>query len=877
MQEYIIDKAIDQIWCNPRQDNQHVIRPHRVTEGAGALTKVLILDRWLTLPNKSVRTHVYQVGQISPALLGLFESVPTWTKETWYTFEEAMNKLPLYMNIYNETGINIPRFNAHFMFTREKCLVFAIKVDDRINVDLKKDNIYFRFYTSAHLKNYDPETPAKPIVLKGYEIVERDNIPTVINDYRELASNSGLTEVFVNGELVNEASVRTLKEGSIVELVYDCTVKRVVTWKIKNLKTFTSTLDKKTKYILHYAKQTPTNVIDFHDDTDVYIQTKGELNTKVGRFYIPNTPGAKRNLTHRDYSIVGDYVDFIARDLANSKGMITPDLLEFEVVLKIREAGYKRELIHDSSRIYQLYRLDDQRIMMAMTGVETQVPVWTASALESSAYINLMGSDYKDITIDKVEQAYGYNTITRIIADAPIKTVDYGTQPVAVLGYAAALGSSVSEYDRNGRFLGSFRHNSPDDSYEAKYRNTSLVQPIVGTPSLGFDDVFGTNNITVPDNCSWRLYYCQFDYSVNPAVPDNKWKDVTDSDRYTIVDGKIVWTKDENDQYLCLRTDRNILEYSFEAKTNLGNLLFALSEVVTIDNKKIRRTMQIPGGDLQIFLNGYNLVRDIDYIINFPYVCINAQKFFKQPCDTESQSVHIRFTGFCREDLSIPKPTEIGFVRNGLISNDKRFRNHDNKIMHISVGGCVKHRDDVKFYEDTDAWEPRSPINGQPYQINEVITPLRAFTKSDTYDLLKIDDQIGKSVDDYMSLYWKPWDNEPLSSSEARWRITSPFFACLVELCRTGSWWWYDYERLTDEEVLELCKPYENLLAYDPIYPENELPDEHVNITPTRYNDPVHLSRAQYRVLETVLRLYAPGKLGLNNYITFSVQHERPL
>lgn len=877
MQEYIIDKAIDQIWCNPRQDNQHVIKPHRVSEGAGALSKVFLLDRWLTLPVTNVRTHVYQVGQISPALLGLFESVPSWTKETWYTFEEAMNKLPLYMNIYNETGVNIPRFNAHFMFTREKCLIFAIKVDSRINVDLKNDNVYFRFYTSAHLKNYEPEEPLKPIILKGYEYVGRDNISLIINDYQQLAANEGLVEVFVNGELVNEASVRTLKMNSIVELVYDATVKRMVTWKIKNLKTFTSTLDKKTKYILHYAKTVPSNVIDFHDDIDVYIQGPGDYGTRVGRFYIPNTPGAKRNLTHRDYSIVGDYVDYIARDLAKSLGMVIPDLLEFEVVLKVREAGYKRELIHDSSRIYELYKLEDYRILMAMTGVETQVPVWTADSLESSAYIELMGVDYEHITIDRVEKAYGYNTIARIIADTPLKTIQYGNQPTAVIGYEAALGSSVSEYDYQGRFLGSFAHKDPDDSYEARYSNTRLVQPIIGTPDLGFDDTFGKDQLPIPDNCSWRLYYCQYDYSVDPPVPDYKWKDVTGSDRYSIVDGKIVWTKNENDQYLCLRTDRKIIEYSFNSRVNLGTLLFPLSEVITDKGVKLRRNMQIPGGDLQIFLNGYNLVRDIDYIINFPYVCINAQKFFKQPCDSEVQTVHVRFTGFCRSDMTIPKPTEMGFVRNGLISNDKRYRNHDNKIMHISIGGCVKHRDDVKFYEDTNAWEPRSPLNGQPYQINEMITPMRDFTKSDTYDLLKIDSEIGKSVDDYMSLYWKPWEDEPLSSSEARWRLTSPFFSCLVELCRTGSWWWYDYERLTDEEVLELCKPYENLLAYDPIYPENALPDEYVNITPTRYNEPVHLSRAQYRVLETILSLYAPGKLGLNNYITFSVQHERSL
>ena len=190
--------------------------------------------------------------------------------------------------------------------------------------------------------------------------------------------------------------------------------------------------------------------------------------------------------------------------------------------------------------------------------------------------------------------------------------------------------------------------------------------------------------------------------------------------------------------------------------------------------------------------------------------------------------------------------------------------------MHISVAGGVYAKDEVTFFEDNPQWDPRSPYNGTPYQINDIIVPLKDFVNEDTYNLLDDALVVDKLVESYMSQYYPKPTDQPVSSATNRWRLTSPFISKLVDLCVSNSITFEDSDEVTDQRVLQICKPYEVLLTYDPINEEHALPDRFVNITPTRYNSAVGVSRAQYRFLQAVVRLYADNKVGLNNFITFT-------
>lgn len=871
MQSYLIEDAMQKVWCDPHRDNQNILHPKRITQGAGALTSARIFGRQLPLPTRNERYQVYQFAQITPGLLGLLENWPSWAAEKWFSLEEAMNALPLYANAYNNRGVNIPRKNSYFMLTREKCLVFAVWCDPRLNVNWASEDVFFRLYNSAYL--FSKNTDDKPYMqVRTYEVTVASMITQIRQDYLVMKARPGQTRVFVNGWWVDDASTKTIKPSDIVELVYDSTVKRVVNWQIKNLKSFQSKMDQKLKYILHYNKSTKVDQIEFFDDIDIYIHYKVPGGNDVGYYYHKNKADAMRMLTHRDYSLTGDYVTYVINQIANDLGIEGANYLNFEIQMSVRKTDLNRPLINDPNKIFELYRLTDQRILMAMSGVDSLVPPWWASNLEESGYSLFMGTFRPDIDILKTEGAYGYYYSAQVLGQSSHRVqFDNGVRLVQ-LPIAAAEGATIYEYDNRGILLGTYLHTNRDIVWQPRSLNTEKVEVILGKGSDRPGVVYGKTNLVVKPNNSFRVYHCRYDYSVNPAKPDGNWKDITgDATLYKVQNGKVVWIAPDTDQYLMVKTDLDFTSYKFTAVPRHGNLLFTLNEVSDQGSGFVTRGMQVPGRDLQIWLNGRNLVYGIDYVVKFPYVLITNYTAFAQPVKNTPQSVEVRSIGFCGTDMQFVPPKRTGFVSLGTIGRDGGYDIHQDKVMHLSIGGTYCLPNEVSFFEDLPPWQMNSPLNGLPYQITDMIVPLQGFVETNTYELYDKAKFIDDMVASYMTTYF-PWPATlPKSEADSRYRITSPFICNMVDMCLSGEIVFDDWVTPSDTEVRQICKPYEPLLAFDPISLENRLPDAYVNITPTRYAAPPTVTRAQYRFLERVVALYGEGLVGLNNFVKFSV------
>lgn len=870
MQQYIIEDAKQKVWCDPHRDNQNVLQPEKITQGAGALNTALVLGRQLKLPTRDTRYHVFQFGQLSPGLLGLLENWPSWAAEKWFSIEDAMNKLPLYANVYNAKGVNIPRRNSYFMLTREKCLVFAVFCDLRLNVEWATDDIFFRFYNSSYL--FSRNTSVAPYYeVKSYEVTVNSMLTQIVNDWNAIKTRPGQTRVFVNGWWVSEASGKTIKATDIVEIVYDCTVKRVVNWQIKNLKTFTSKLDQKFKYILHYNKSTKVDQIEFYDDIDIYIHFKTPDGKDVGYYYHKNKSDAMRMLTHRDYSLTADYVTYVINSIAEDLGIEGANYQNFEVQMSVRRTDLDRPLINDPNKIFELYKLSDQRILMAMSGVDSLVPPWWASNLEESGYSLFMSMFRPDINIKAVEEAYGYYYAAEVLGDSPIPVTFQNGARLVSLPYEASYGCTVYEYDVRGSLIGTYLHTSGDTVYRPRSGVTEKVEIIIGKGSDRPGVVYGKNNLTIKAGNNYRVYHCRYDYSTNPPKPNYKWTEITgDATLYKVVNGKVVWTAPDTDQYLAVKTDLDFLSYKFTATPRRGNIVFMLGETSDMGSGFINGPLQIPGRDIQLWLNGRNMVYGIDYVVQFPYVCINNFHAFEQPVRNTPQRVEVRVTGFCEEMKFVP-PKRSGFVSLGTIGRDGGYDIHADKVMHLSIGGSVMRPEEVLFFEDLPPWQTRSPLNGQPYQITDMIVPLQNFVESNTYELYNKAKFIDEMVASYMTTYYAWPTTVPLSEADARYRLTSPFICNMVDMCLTDEITFEDWVTPTDDEVRQICKPYESLLAFDPVSEGNRLSEHYVNITPTRYAVPPTVTRAQYRFLERVTDLYGNGLVGLNNFLKFNV------
>lgn len=864
MYEYLKDHAITNVWCNGDQDNQLIIAGQRITKLTGELNRFKLMNKTTNLPTQGKFYHVFQVGQVHPNVLGLLSVEPDWAVEKWIKFSDAINSLKVFVNIYNDFGIELPRFKSYYMFSNSRNLIFAIEQDVNFPVNYSSDKFYVRLYSNAYFQSARADAVADYLHCEGKLINNNEDILALQAQYNDYASKSGYTFSYNNGLLIDRIDAVNVRIGDTVEFIYDSSVKRIVTFTVSNLQTFSSILDSKYKYLLHHLSGS-NDTIDYQDDIDIHILNEYTDGRYKGCYYHRNSLDSHRMITHRDYSIPVDYFNFLATDLNQKTANSTSDIRGFKIQLKVRNSGYHRPLIHDNNRIFELYKLLDADILQAMVGINSTVPEWRADNLENSSYSQIMKSQYNDINLSLIQQGYGYNSISKIVGNTPSRTIlNSGVQSTAV-PYGLYENCTAYEYDQDGSLLG-FHYHLIGTEYNAANLDTRLVEIISGKGTYSPDVVFGSNNIPLPILDNYRVYMCYF----FGMLPDNNWVDITDGPLYSVVNNILIWNNLEFGQYLMVRSDKTFLAYDLDILPVAGTLFFTLSELETRDLVENNYTLPVPMGELDIFLNGKSLIRGLDYIVKFPEVHIINKNFLIQPANVV-QHIHVRFTGFSNADLSLDDIEDFGFIEHGFMSNNSKHDIRDDRVLRITMNGTLKHRDDIVFSEQHDGISVSNPINGMPYQVKDIVVPLKQLVNENTYSLRDKSIAVDKRISDYMTIKLPQPTRDAVSSIYERYPVISPFMTHIINDLYNGQ---IDDSMfinvLSDNDILNICKPYEGILAFDPISQDNRLNGQFVIVHPHSLNTTIDLNIYQYRFLLRVVKLYCNGLIELSPFITFS-------
>lgn len=866
MQEHLLNHAVENVWCNPDQDNQLIFAAKKISARHGVLNHCAVMQRTLKLPQAGKRFHVYQVGQIPPRMLGLLPIDTEFGLDRWVSFSDVIQEENLQCNIYTTAGINIPKYKAYYMFTRERNLLFAILDAKNLNVDQEANQVYVRLYANAYFQTSISDPLLDGMKVFGKDVGNSTEIIELQNQYLLHKAMPGYTTAYCNGYIVDAVDMVNIHIGDSVEIVYDSSVKRVAEWRIRDLHTFTSELDQIHKYLLHESN-VDSSTIDFHDDIDIYIVHETTGGRYKGYYYHRNNPKSHRMLSHRDYSIAVDYVQWIAGQLSNNLGGSPVDYMDLKIMAIVRKSGYNRPLIYDSNRIFELYKLPDEKIVQAMTGVTSSLDIWQCSALEKSAYTELMRVPFKDITQDLIQQAYGYNAVSKYFGDTPSKTSTQSGYPSATVELGLRVDSTIYSYDVDGILLGS-HHHPYGSTVESIYPETKLIEAISGIGTYQPDVRFGSDDIELPVVHNYRVYMC---FLVN-GIPNEDWSDITGTAYYTVANNRLVWSGTESNQYLMVRTDAKFLEYELDLLPTNGNYFFTLSEMQDRGNGPENRVMPVPMGDLDIFLNGKSLIHNFGYIAHFPMVVIVDKKNLLQPAMSTPQKITVRFTGFCNSDLVLDPGGDYGFVEHGFLSNNKRYDIRDDKVLRITMDGTTRHRDDLLFSEDHDGIDVTNAKNGMPYQIKDIVVPLRQLTNEDTYSFRAKSLLIDAKVSGYMSLKKPQAIRSAQSAIVQRYHLVSPFFASIIEDLVTEHISTASLQQAIDDNmVLTLCKPYEYLLKYDPINDENKYDHRYVEVHPHLLYSTLNISVYQYRFLLRVVKLYGNNKIEPSPFLTFNL------
>lgn len=862
MGDYLQRHAYQNVWCTPDQDKQAIFKPQRLTRDNGTWSTVTVMWRTHRLPDETSRFHVYQIGQVHPMLLGLTAIIGQWKSVAQVCIDESV-----IVDLYTSTGVQIHRTQAYYMVTPEKNLVVAVKIPNRtkVPVDLNTEDLYIRLYSNSFYNTLRADGIEDVVYVEGRIVTSNQDILDVQQSLAVWnAKGIGHCYCFVNGFRVDAIDMITARVGDLVEFVYDGSIKFVVSFPVSDLEQFVSTLDQSSKYLLHHTEQSTT--IDYVDDVDVFLLLPSTGNRFKGVYFHKNNPAALRMVTHKDYSVPVQYLATYAQQRSELGNNVDNLIVE----LHVREAGYVRTLVSEHQHIAQLYTLPEGDISRAMVGIDSTVSVWTAAALEASGYCALMRAELGDISTEMVQDAYGYNAVSKIVGDTPLHVQSMSSIKYVNVPIGLQVESTAYEYDANGLLLGWYTHTN-GAVYAAQHQETELIEIIFGLASESLQTYWDQQTSSLPVGYNYRFYTC----GKSGQLIDNNWVDRTGSSYYAVINGSVQWAVNTSNTYTLVRGNRNHLTYELQYYAVDSLVAFTLREYHL--DLQTYRVLPFPPGKIDIFLNGKSLIEKLDYFIDFPRVVITNKEYLSNP-DTDAQRIIVRMTGFCDSQLDYEQVQDIGFVRYGVLSMNNKFDIHGDKVHRIVVDGALYRYDEFEYAETDFDVHVTDARNGSPYSITDIVVPMNSQLHSEnasddpTYRLRAVSKVVDQEVSDYLTLKIPEKDPEEPSAIPERYKIVSPFFSKIIYDLISGALWENRFtEHYGEDYVRQMCQPYEYLLETDPIKEGQTPSTDFVIIHPHNLPNYVDMSIYQYKFLNRVVSIYGQGKIEISSHVRIEI------
>lgn len=861
MNNFLIKHALGKTWCSPRQDNQWVYAPTRVSKFPGDLGVTKLLNRVVDLPDNTRYYQVFRVGQLDPEFLNLIRQNPDWLVDKWIRFSDAMVAKNMEVTIYNEYGVNLLRSECYYRFTKDNCLFFIVPTIKKFPLDVETEQIYFRFYSNSSLQRMQ-RAGTRGISTKSYQPLSTAEILAVEQELTQVMAQPGKTRCYINGFLTNNFNLGNVQIGDYLEYVHDGSVRKVVRWRMQDLFNFRSDRDGVYKYMLHYAGDNNW-LVDYQDDLDVYVVLERPNNFPRGLYYNRNARKNHRMLTHKDYAIDSNMAMLLRDHAANKLGLEAIPSETTYIEVSIRDSGDPRYLGFEANRIKELYKLPENYLYGALIGSSATMPEWYCVNLEKSSFVDMMDYDWSKYNLDLIEKGYGYNAIGKILGDSPFKMNVAGQTKNIIIPQACQKQGTAYEYDVNGLLLGWYPF-IETSVYYSKNAATAMVEFIVGKGDFTTDTYFGSTNVPVDVKFDYRVYMCH----IQNNVPDNIWEDITGSSLYTVENGKVKWAGSGNDHWLAVRTDKKFLAYDYEIEINSGTLNFSILDNPTGDQLDDPEVVTIPFAQLEIWLNKYKLIPGLDYFVLWPQVYITNALYLNQTSYGAKQRFHIRAHRLANKDLSMDKYGETGWVSHGMLSDNHVFNLRDDRVIQVNVGGRTFHPADLRFVEDKPPSQFVDPLNGFPYQLKPTIVPFGDYTNTSAYELRKSALEIDKRVSEYLTQVFGNLTPPGASTIGRRYPVVSPFLSHLLYLLTNKMIDIPADRQISDMELRDKVRPYEWLLKFDPMNGEHQPDIRYAFTIPHSAQNPYALEFVAFRFFKRVTELYGYPGLVVNEYVT---------
>lgn len=904
--EILRDHALKHVWAEPVQDRQWVIKPNRLSPDLGFFGMGKLMWEAVELPNYSNPTdktsyHLYSLGKLPAWVMALDEMVVG----KWYRFSDINNTNNTVIDIWADNGAYIPRALYYLQQHPSGALLVAIarlpidlgsetRIDPygtpiETGYSLDKHGVTVRFYTNALLSSPSwRETAVDPMVsirTLSRSVSNAGDFTSFMNQVASIEGQykgKGIGIFYLDGFLTTRPNGwRSEYAGKYLSYHFDETVREIQSYPIRQVPSFRSTLDtRRDKYLL--VGPVTHSRIDYVDDLDFYLVGKDPATGLDRGVFLDRL--LKRNIrqvTHNAWSVDSNLI----RTLANLHSHLNDiQLLELRVV--VRDGGMTHGIPFTNNRVEDLYHLTRAEVIEAMTSTNSTVPFWKAAALESSAYMQVMQANEKEITLDKVAEAYGYNASISAVQRTIYPVINNSVQLDEAFGISTNLFKPSPDllisrrayfwYDRNGKLLGYTRDTGVNlkITVPEQYQNQAdTVEVFIGQL---VDDGYSNGTVrdteTIPDPYFGFFGYRNYVCSIVGGRPDNKWVDVTEqayASFYPAVGTTppyIKWNYSLLAQAGLFPLTKfantiNVRSFVFNRSAYTGAFVIPLT---TTQNGALQSFGPEPAC-VDVWMDGEALVEGIDY-----YFGENSTVGVVKQCMNEQASITIRCYGYCDPKTNRRLGNlDTGYVQNGVISHNGIFNvNHDRPVR-VTVGGQVLRRDQVVFAEDQigDESSTRLHLDGKPYAVETYQPLVEPYTNKITALWQREGYEIDQYVSDYLTARLEePKVVDPYISVE-KWELYSPIISWLafqmsINAITDTSLAVVD----TDKKLTTLFDPIvEQFREFDPAL-QNYDPNYNI-IHPHAFNRELTVTSLQYATLERINYLYLRGVVDLSHLI----------
>lgn len=842
MKNWLAKHAIKNVWCQPSSDARLIVKPCRLSNRGGDIFGLTISEHTVLLPDQENWYNVFQIGLLDPTEIGM----RMWGG--WKRLDELLNTFNIQILLYDISGRTFPLSLAYARILDNGNFVLATRIYEGLS-DFGNTDLWVRFYAGHFLQsagyNDSYVSSTKSAVMRnGADIV------SMLTSYQKVAAKPGYTFCYINGYPVTELTSENINVWDYVEFIHDGLVREVYRFKASSLPTYMSTLDKMKKFLLHPPKR--SEHIDYTNDLEVQIYKGG-----VGRHYATHHNSSMRQLTHRDWAISTQRVQDMITEIDD-----WTDLSQLTVAVYIRRSGLEKPLVFENSRIHELYKLSDAKIVGAMVGLNATLPIWQAANLEKSDYCRMMSARFEYITRDTATKTFGYNAVSKAVADTTLPVVRGDGAPYVRLPALLACDCTVFEYDANRVLLGFYNHiPTNNDIYYCNNSNAVIVEAVVGQGGDRLSIDYDAADYVCAEGFNHRFFTEQ----IIDGKRTGKFEDVTGLADYTVgEDGTVAWSIETDRRVPVIWKDDKFLCYSFIENAYDGYMEFSVQTVRSDTGQKIPVPACMVCTDVDVWMNGRPLIQGLDYFVDWPKIVIcNKEYMGANGEDRHYPTITVR----CRNQGTAVEAASYGYVINGILSDNNRFDVRDDKVVRIIGGGKLLSRSDVVFREDAAIGTSLLP-NGTPYSISSPLVPLRETVTGDTYALRKAAREIDVSVENYLSAIYPMPILSKDNPIEKKHRLFSPFLNRIIHdlinsilIVEEDP----DTNYLSTQRLEEIVTPYLYLLKYDPMLQGVDL--KYVEVHPHDGYDVIVLSPLHYSIVARLNERYLNDQVILNNLL----------